>query len=548
MTKRKLTPSHHIRKALRNRDSSYHPNHPSYKWWILANVMIGTFMAVLDSTIVNVGLPKIMASFGVGIDKIEWVITAYMLALAVALPTSGWLSDRFGYKRMYFMGMLLFTIGSFLCGISGNENLLIISRVIQGLGAGTIMPLGMAIVFREFPPEQRGIAVGFWSIAAAASVSFGPLIGGFLVDNFNWQLIFDVNVPVGIVGLIATIIIQQEYIHPVKKRFDFLGFLSVSTFLPLILYALTEGNAQTNTGGWEAPHVLLCFAIAIVAFAVFLTTELTVKEPLIDLSLLKNYNFGITNIIMFIFSVGMFGSTFLLPLYLQNSLGYTAIMSGAVFLPVGIIQGIMAPISGFLSNKINPKIIVFLSIIILAFSFYLNSFLTPLTEHKFIMLALYFRGFAMGVLFTALSTMSMLEIPREKMAQASGLTNIIRQLGGSFGVAILATLLSSRVDYHTQIYGEALQSNSEVYKTTNTQMSYYIQREAGSAPANAARQSQMVISSQVNKEAFVQAVDDDFLIAGLITLLGGIPVFWLHGRRKGKEKEQGNPAAMAAAD
>ena len=153
---RKATPSHRIRNAMRSHDSQFHPSHDRYKWWVLANIMIGTFMAVLDSTIVNVGLPKIMASFGVGIDKIEWVITAYMLAMAVALPASGWLADRFGYKRMYFWGMLLFTAGSFLCGISGNENMLIISRVIQGFGAGCLMPIGMAIVSREFPPERRG--------------------------------------------------------------------------------------------------------------------------------------------------------------------------------------------------------------------------------------------------------------------------------------------------------------------------------------------------------------------------------------------------------
>ena len=200
--------------------------------------MIGTFMAVLDATIVNVGLPKIMASFGVGIDKIEWVVTAYMLAMAVMLPTSGWLADRFGYKRIYFLGLLLFTFGSFLCGKSGNEDFLIISRVIQGLGAGAIQPIGMAIITREFPPHQRGLALGFWAISAAASVSFGPFMGGFLVDNFNWQLIFDINIPIGIMGLFATIVIQREYINKKVRSFDLVGFLlgkhisSLGTFCP----------------------------------------------------------------------------------------------------------------------------------------------------------------------------------------------------------------------------------------------------------------------------------------------------------------------------
>jgi MFS transporter, DHA2 family, multidrug resistance protein len=531
----KITTSHRIRKKVRNIQPQFHPSHSRYKWWVLANVMIGTFMAVLDSTIVNVGLPKIMASFGVGIDKIEWVVTAYMLALAVALPTAGWMADRFGYKRTYFWGMLVFTVGSFLCGISGNENALIISRVIQGFGGGCIMPVGMAIVTREFPPERRGMALGFWAIAAAASVSFGPLIGGYLVDNFNWQLIFDVNVPVGIFGCLVTIIIQREFVHPQARKFDFIGFLSIGTFLPLILYALTEGNAATNSEGWHAPYLLVCFAVALIALAVFITTELTIKHPLIDLKLLGNHNFLLSNIILFIFSVGMFGSTFLLPMYLQNTLGYTAIQSGAVFLPVGIIQGLMSPVAGIVGDKYNPKVPMLLGIFLLGFSFFLNSKLSYLTEHSYIMTSLYLRGFAMGIIFTPLSALSMSQLPREKMAQASGLFNILRQLGGSFGVAILATLLSTRITYHTQSYADNMNATSTTYKNVTAGISGYIRHEAGSTAAVAQKQAQYVLVSHLSKEAYINAVDDDFLIAGLITVLGAIPVFWLNTKKKPKE-------------
>jgi MFS transporter, DHA2 family, multidrug resistance protein len=531
---RKRTPSHRIRNSIRSRNEEFHPSHPRYKWWVLANVMIGTFMAVLDSTIVNVGLPKIMASFGVGIDKIEWVITAYMLALAVALPTSGWMADRFGYKKMYFWGMLLFTVGSFMCGVSGDENMLIFSRVIQGLGAGCIMPIGMAIVSREFPPERRGVALGFWAISAAASVSFGPLIGGYLVDNFTWPLIFDVNIPVGIIGMLVTIVVQREFIHPQKRSFDWIGFFSVSTFLPLILFALTEGNAATNSEGWHAPYILVCFAISFVALAVFITAEFTVKEPLIDLRLLGNHNFALANIIMFVFSVGMFGSTFLLPLYLQTSLSYTAIQSGAVFLPVGIIQGIMSPVAGIFGDKTNPKIPMLLGVILLALSFFLNNYLTYQTEHHYIMLSLYIRGFALGILFTPLSAIAMYELPRDKMAQASGLFNIIRQLGGSFGVALLATLLTTRVNYHTQMFAGAIQANSQVYHSVVSNLGGYIQHTIGGTTAVATKLGQSVVMTQVNKEAFIQGVDDDFLIAGLITILGAIPIFWFHVSKRGK--------------
>ncbi len=534
---RSRTPSHHFRRIVRGSNSSFHPSHLSYKWFLLANIMLGTFMAVLDATIVNVGLPKIMASFGVGLDKIEWVITAYMLAMAVMLPTSGWLADRFGYKKMYFIGLFLFTTGSMLCGMSSNENILITSRVIQGLGAGSIQPLGMAIITREFPPHQRGIALGFWAIAAAASISFGPLIGGFLIDNFSWQLIFDVNIPIGIIAMVFTIIIQSEYKSKLKRKFDLAGFITVTIFLPLTLFALTEGNAATNSAGWHAPYILLCAVIALISLAVFLTVELTVKEPLLDLRLLLNHNFGISNIILLVFSVGMFGSTFLLPVYLQNSLGYTALQAGSVFLPVGIIQGMMSPISGRISDKINPKLPIFAGVILLAFSFYLNSKLSFLTELNYIMLSLYIRGVAMGLLFTALSTISLLEIPREKMAQASAITNSIRQLGGSLGVALLATLLTSRASFHGQVFGGAIKSGSEMYQRTMRGMKYHLEYQSGSSPANATRQSQALLYSSIGKQAFIEGINDDFLLAGIITLIGGIPIIFLH-TKKSKNQNQ----------
>jgi DHA2 family multidrug resistance protein len=534
MATRRTLP-HRIRSLVRNRDSAYHPRHLNYKWFLLANIMLGTFMAVLDATIVNVGLPKIMASFGVGLDKIEWVVTAYMLAMAVALPTSGWLADKFGYKRLYFIGLFLFTLGSMLCGRSSDENMLILSRVIQGFGAGTIQPLGMAIITREFPPHQRGIALGFWGISAAASVSFGPLIGGFLIERFSWPLIFDVNIPVGILAMLFTIIIQSEYINKMTRKFDYIGFISVTIFLPLSLFTLSEGNAATNSAGWHAPYILACGAISLIALAVFITAELTAKEPLLDLRLLLNHNFGIANIILVIFSLGMFGSTFLLPMYLQNALGYTALQAGSVFLPVGFIQGITAPIAGRISDKVSAKLPLFAGVILFAFSFYLNSNLSWLTEHKYIMFSLYLRGLAMGLMFTPLTAISLLEIPREKMAQASAITNSIRQLGGSLGVAILATMLTTRVNFYSQVYGEAVKPGSVVYQQTITKTKYYLQHQAGSSPINSSKQSQALLMSNMSKQAYIQGVNDDFLLAGIVTLIGGIPIIFLHTKKLRKQ-------------
>lgn len=508
------------------------PGHDSYKWWVLANIMIGTFMAVLDATIVNVSLPKIMAAFGITVDKAEWVLTAYLLAFAVMLPSSGWFADHFGYKRVYMLALFLFTTGSFLCGFAWNENALIVFRVIQGLGGGIITPVGMAIVLREFPYKQRGTALGFWAIAAAGSVSFGPLIGGYLVDNFSWHSIFYVNVPVGLFAIFASWAVQREYKAERARSFDIVGFVSMTVFLLSLLLALADGNSAWNTGGWTSPFILSCFAIALVSLVVFLITEFTVEHPILELNLLKSFNYSIANIVLFIFGFAVFGSTFLLPLYLQNSLGYTAYQAGAIYLPMGLIQGVVAPLSGVLADRTNPKIIAIAGIILLAWSWYLNGFLSLFSMHAQIMLPVYLRGFGMGLLFTPLSTIALSEIKKEKMAQASGLFNVIRQVGGSFGVAVIGTVLTERTLFHTALNGQAMQPYSPVYQhITYALRNFASNALSGPLSIGSARAKALILSNAV-KQAIVQATDDTFLFAFGIMILCVIPIMFLRTRKK----------------
>ncbi len=513
---------------------SLHHEHSSYKWWVLANIMIGTFMAVLDATIVNVALPKIMAAFGVDLDKIEWVLTAYLLVFAVMLPTSGWVADHFGYKRTYFLALFLFTFGSFLCGLAWNENVLIVFRIVQAVGAGFLMPVGMAIVTREFPPERRGVALGFWAIAAAASVSLGPLIGGFLIDHFTWETIFDVNVPVGILGLAATYVIQREYKTEHIRSFDVGGFISLAFFLTSLLLGLSNGNASWNTGGWTSPFILGCFAVAIVSFTTFMIIETTIEHPLIDLKLLENFNFGMTNLVLFIFGLGMFGSTFLLPLYLQNSLGYTAYQAGLVFLPVGILQGLFSPIAGIFADKGNPKLPALVGIALLAISLFMNYFLSVFSEEAQIMAALYIRGISMGLLFTPLSALALAEIPRRKMAQASGLFNVIRQVGGSFGVAIFGAMLTRRMIFHSSMYGQALDQFSPAFRSAQARLSMFAQHAIGGTMTDSVTRAKALIVSHMYNQAFVSAIDDCFFVAGAVTVLCAIPILLLHRKKPGQ--------------
>jgi len=527
---------HQIKHGFVRRVPSLHHEHTSYKWWVLANVMIGTFMAVLDATIVNVGLPKIMASFGITVDKAEWVITAYMLVFAIMLSTSGWIADHFGYKRTYLLALFLFTLGSFLCGLAWNEDALIMFRIIQASGAGLLTPTGMAIITREFPPQQRGIAIGFWSIASAASVSLGPMIGGYLIDNINWNTIFNINVPVGIIGIFATIIIQREYKTDHSRSFDVIGFLSMATFLCALLLALTDGNASWNTGGWSSPFIISCFVISAFAFTLFLVVEFTTEHPLIDLRLFKDINFSVANGVLFIFGFGMFGSTFLLPLYLQTSLGYTAFQAGSLFLPVGIIQAIISPIAGYFSDKVNPKIPAVIGIILMAMSLYVNSFLSLYSEHHQIMLSLYIRGFAMGLMFTPLSTTALSNIPRRKIGQASGLFNVIRQVGGSFGIAFMSTLLLQRTIYHTAIYGQAVNQQSDAFHQTAQNLTRFSMNALAGDQTLAAMRAAALIASHISTQAFIRAVCDDFLVASIITIAALVPIVFIRVKKQNKSE------------
>ncbi len=502
------------------------------KWLVLVSVMIGTFMAVLDSTIVSVAFPKMMAIFGVSVDQIEWVMTAYLLAFAVVLPSSGWIADRFGYKFTYIMGLALFTIGSFACSLSGNENLLIAFRIFQGVGAGFLMPVGMAIVTRTFPPKQRGVALGFWGIAAAASVSLGPLFGGYLVDNFSWHSIFDINIPVGIMGIIAVIIIQDEYKNHIREKFDLGGFLTMTIGLGALLLAFSTGNSGWNTGGWTSPFIVTNFFIAAISLVLFVLIEFTIKHPILNLRLLKNYNFGMATLIMFIFGVAFFGNAFLLPIYLQNSLGYTALQAGLVFFPVGILQAIVAPISGQLTDRFNPKIPLIFGGVILGISMYLFSFFSLQTTHAQIMLPLYLRGLGIGFVFTPMATIALYDIPKPQMAQASGLFNTIRQVGGSFGIAALGTELTQRVKFHAQIYGEQLHQGSPLFDHVIDHLKSFAMRNIGSTNIDAMLHAKMMLLRNLTGQAFVQGINDDFLIGAVLTFSLLIPMLLLKTSKK----------------
>jgi DHA2 family multidrug resistance protein len=382
----------------------------------------------------------------------------------------------------------------------------------------------MAIITREFPPEKRGIALAFWSMAASASVSLGPTLGGYLIDRYSWHTIFDVNVPVGIFGMLASAIVLRERKVAGTGSFDLVGFVSLASFLTALLLALATGNSAWNTGGWTSDYILTCFAISAVSLAVFLTTEFTIEHPLIQLGLFKNFNFGICNIALFLLGVGMFGSIFLLPIYLQDSLGYTPLQAGLVFLPVGVLQGVVAPMAGWFSDRFTPKIPAILGLLLMSFTFYQLSSLSLYSGKEDIMFPLILRGIAIGALFAPLMTLAIVEMPHHKMAQASGLLNVVRQIGGSFGVAVFGTLLARRTIFHAAMYGEQASPYSDIYQQTVMRLQGWAVHTAGSAASQAVAQAKALIGSFIGTQAFISAVDDVFLLSAGILVLGVVPL------------------------
>ncbi len=519
-----------FRKGLVEQFPQLRPENPTFKWLVLASVMLATFMAVLDATIVNVALSKLMSSFGVPVDRVEWVLTAYLLVFSVMLPSSGWLADHLGYKFIFMAGLALFTIGSFLCSLAWDFNILIAFRVLQGAGAGILMPVGMAIIMREFPPEKRGIALGFWTVAASASVSLGPTLGGYLIDNYSWHSIFDVNVPIGMAGLVALAIILREYKSADVRKFDIVGFLSLGMFLVCLQLALANGNSAWNTGGWTSSYIMTLFGLSALGLLIFMVTEFTVRHPLIELGLFRNFNFTVSNVAMFIFGVGMFGSIFVLPIFLQDSLGYTPFQAGLVFLPMGIMQGLSAPLAGIFSDRFNPKIPAILGLALMAYAFYEYGFLSYLSEKPQIMMPVYVRGLAMGLIFAPLTTMAISEITNQKMAQASGLLNVIRQIGGSLGVAFFGSILTRQTIIKADLYSRQVDSGSAMYQQTIMKLQHAaVARTGGTLEAGAAK-AKGIVAAFIQKQAFVSGIDYIYMIAAIILAISAIPVLFIRWR------------------
>jgi DHA2 family multidrug resistance protein len=498
---------------------------PFYKWLVVISVMSGAFMVVLDTTVVNVALPKIMAGLGVNLQKIQWVVTAYMLTMAIMMPSVGWFSSRIGNKALFISSLAIFTTSSILCGASWNEDVLIIFRSFQGVGAGALMPIAMVIIFEAFPPEQRGLAMGIYGIGATFGPAIGPTLGGYLTEHFSWHLIFYINVPIGIMGILVAMIILPAGKVQKQAHFDLWGFLTMAIGLGCLLTALSNGQLE----GWTSSYILTLFALATVGLAAFFLVERRVAQPFIDLSVYGTFTYAMATTVFIIQGIGLYGSTFLIPMFFESMLGYTPLQTGILMLPMAVVVAVVLPTAGRLADRMDARIPIFFGILFSALSLYWLSFVDLGTSRGTAYWMLIFRGFGLGFIFPPLMNIALNSLPASKRATGSGLMNVSRQVGGVFGVAIIWATLDRREIYHHSIFAQAQGLDS----FATNQFIVRLQElflGMGSVEEAAKQKALAVLHLLVKKEAMVAAFGDCFLIAGIVFLFALLPAYMLRVR------------------
>jgi EmrB/QacA subfamily drug resistance transporter len=412
------------------------------KWWTLVAVSFGLFMIMLDNTVVNVALPSIRADLGISVSELEWVVNAYALTFGVLLLTGGKLADLLGRRTIFIAGLVIFTGASLWCGLAGGAASLIAARTVQGVGAALMNPATLSIITATFPPARRGTAIGIWAGVSALALAIGPLVGGLLTERISWSWIFFVNIPVGILAVIAArLFIDETKDTSREQRLDLPGLVSSAVGL----FALTYGLIETNTHSWGSTRVVALLVLAAVSLGVFVVLESRQRLPMLDLSLFRNPTFSGANTVMALVGLAMFGIFFFNSLYLQNVLGYSAIKTGATFLPMTLLIILVAPVAGKISDRIGPRWLMGAGLTLLTGSLLLFRTLDESSTFWDILPGLLVGGLGMAITMAPTTAAAMSSVPVDKAGVGSAVINSMRQVGGSLGIALMGTLVATTV-------------------------------------------------------------------------------------------------------
>jgi DHA2 family multidrug resistance protein len=486
-----------------------------YRWGVLGIIMLGTFMAILDSSIVNIALPHMMSAFGVTRDKIEWVTTGFMIASASVMPLVAWLAVKLGYKKLYLGSLFIFTLASGLCALSWSFESLVFARVIQALGMGAIQPLGMAFVAELFEPEERGKALGIWGTGIMVAPALGPTLGGYLTDHFAWRSIFSINLPIGTITLILGLLIMREVYPSDKERtLDIWGYIFLVMALVAGLSALSNGQDK----GWDSTYVHVCTAFTVIGLVMFIGIESAIKHPLLDLRLFLIRNYSLSMFLGIFRSVGLFGSIFLFPIFLQQQMGFTTIQAGVRMIPGALAVGITMPIAGRLSDRYSPGILAICGVIMTGFSLLQFGRLDPLSGLSMIIIPQIYRGMGLALMMAPLMTAAINSVPKQEIPTASSFLNISQNVGGAMGIALLNNFVTNSIHQHAVRLGERLPIQSESFWRLMRKASQIVVHHAQGMLLTTQSLADFSAVQNIYRKAQVLGYENGFVFGGIIVL------------------------------
>jgi DHA2 family multidrug resistance protein len=497
---------------------------PVNKWLVTISVTFGTLMGTIDSSIVNVATPHLRGAMGATVEEITWVTTGFVIANVVVMPLTAFLGRLFGQKRVYMTALLLFVIGSGLCGLASSLTTLVLFRLIQGLGAGALQPTEQAILRQTFPPEEQGMAMALFGVAVVIGPAFGPTLGGYIVDNYTWQWIFYINLPVGCLALfmVSRFVHEPEDIRMAnqaqaeiqRKSMDWSGIILLATGVAALQYVLEEGN---RLDWFDSREITVLLIFAVVALAAFIVRELTAPVPAVRITLFKDPVFSSGTLIGSVMFAMLLSITFLLPVFMQELLGFTAVQSGVALMPRALTMMVMMPIVGRLYNRISPRLTVAFGVLMFVWTAYIMSHYTLQTTTRDVVFVLILQGIAFSCLFIPLTTVALASIPRHSLADATGLNSLLRQIGGSIGLAAFASYIPRFTQQARTALVSHLDATSPAAVARLDRLQGFLHGRGYDA-AGAERAAERMLSGLVMRQATMLTFEKLFFLAGVVFL------------------------------
>ncbi len=515
------------------------PGKPAVNPWVIAGVvMLATFMEVLDTSVANVALPHIAGSLASTPDEATWVLTAYLVANAIVLPLSGWFSTLFGRKRFYMTCVLLFTLSSTLCGLAPSLGMLTLFRIMQGLGGGALQPVSQAILRETFPREKQGMAMAVYGMGVVLAPVIGPTLGGWITDNYTWRWIFLINIPVGVCSLLFTSLLIFDPPYLKRKslkdglKIDYIGLGLLAAGLGALEITLDEGQ---RNDWFSSQGILAASAIAAVALVSVVFWELRQKDPVVDFHLLKDRNFAISTLTMFMLGFVLYGSTVSLPLFLQTLLGYSAMQSGMALSPGGLAILVMMPVVGFLLSRFEPRWLVICGLLISSFGLFQMTHFDLNIDFRHAVTARIVQSLGLAFLFVPINTMAFYFISKQNTSYATGLINLARNIGGSTGIALSTTMIARREQFHHLRLIEHLTPFDAGYQSA-LESARQMFMSKGADAVQAAAQAQQLMYNMVERQAMLLSFLENFRLLA-ITFLAVIPLMFLMRKIRPKKGE-----------